>query len=76
MVPRGQPGALIEDPGAVAERVSRMARERTVIAADGTPVPVEADTICLHGDTPGAVALAAAVRERLRRDGVEVRRLR
>jgi UPF0271 protein len=75
LVPRGQPGALIEDPEAVAGRVSLMARERRVIAADGTPVPVNADTICLHGDTPGAPALAAAIRARLARDGVTVRAL-
>jgi UPF0271 protein len=76
LLPRGQPGALVEDPEAVAERASRMARERVVVAADGTPVTVHADTLCLHGDTPGAVALAQAVRARLRRDGVEVRALR
>jgi len=76
LVPRGQPGALIEDPEEVAARASRMARERRVVAVDGTAVAVNADTLCLHGDTPGAAALAAAVRERLRRDGVEVRGLR
>jgi UPF0271 protein len=75
LLPRGQPGALVEDPEAVAERASRMARERTVVAADGTLVTVRADTLCLHGDTPGAAALAEAVRARLRRDGVEIRAL-
>jgi UPF0271 protein len=76
LLPRGQPGALVEDPEAVAERASRMARERVVVADDGTLVTVRADTLCLHGDTPGAAALAEAVRARLRRDGVEVRALR
>jgi UPF0271 protein len=76
LVPRGEPGALVEDPAQVAARASRMARERTVVAADGTVVPVAADTLCLHGDTPGAAALAAAVRARLARDGVQVRALR
>jgi UPF0271 protein len=75
LVPRGRPGALIEDPEAVAARVSAMARERRVIAADGTDVRVNADTICLHGDTPDAPALAAAIRARLARDGVAVRPL-
>jgi UPF0271 protein len=75
LVPRGQPGALLVDPAAVAERASRLARERSVMAADGTMVPVAADTLCLHGDTPGAAALARAVRERLRADGVAVRAL-
>jgi UPF0271 protein len=45
------------------------------MAADGTVVPVAADTLCLHGDTPGAAELARAVRERLRTDGVAVRAL-
>jgi UPF0271 protein len=76
LVPRGEPGALVEDPALVSARASRMARERSVVAVDGTVVPVAADTLCLHGDTPGAAALAAAVRARLARDGVEVRALR
>lgn len=75
LVPRGRPGALVDDPGAVAKRVAAMARERRVISVAGTPVAVAADTICLHGDTPGAAALAAAIRERLTRDGIEVRAL-
>jgi len=75
LVPRGRPGALVEDPGAVAERVSAMARDRRVTSVAGTPVPVAADTICLHGDTPGAARLAAAIRARLTRDGIEVRAL-
>jgi UPF0271 protein len=75
LVPRGQPGALLGDPAAVAERASRMARERSVLTADGTVVPVAADTLCLHGDTPGAAELARAVRRRLTEDGVLIRPL-
>jgi UPF0271 protein len=75
LMPRGQPGALIDAPAAVAERASRMARERRVVADGGLEISVTADTLCLHGDTPGAAALAAAVRKRLERDGVEVRGL-
>jgi len=75
LVPRGRPGALVEDPGAVAERVAAMARERRVTSVAGTPVTVAADTICLHGDTPGAAVLAAAIRWRLTQDGIEVRAL-
>ncbi len=73
LVPRGQPGAVIEDAAAVVERVSRLAREHSVIAVGGEVVSVAADTVCLHGDTPGAASLAAAVRARLERDGVVVR---
>jgi UPF0271 protein len=75
LVPRGEPGALVEDPDEVAARASRLARERTVVAVDGSVVAVAADTLCLHGDTPGAARLAAAVRARLAREGVEVRGL-
>jgi UPF0271 protein len=75
LVPRGMPGALVEDPGAVAERVAAMARDRRVSSVAGTPVTVAADTICLHGDTPGAATMAAAIRARLTREGIEVRGL-
>jgi UPF0271 protein len=75
LVPRGKPGALVEDPVAVAERVAAMARDRHVTSVAGTAVAVAADTICLHGDTPGAALLAAAIRARLALDGVEVRAL-
>jgi UPF0271 protein len=75
LVPRGQPGALLVDAATVAERASRLARKLGVATADGTVVPVAADTLCLHGDTPGASTLAGAVRERLRADGVAVRPL-
>jgi UPF0271 protein len=75
LVPRGRPGALVDDPGAVAERVAAMARDRRVTSVAGTPVTVAADTICLHGDTPGAAELATAIRARLTRDGIEVRGL-
>ncbi len=72
LVPRGQPGALIEDAAAVAERILRLARERSVVAVGGEGVPVAAGTVCLHGDTPGAASLAAAVRTQLERNGVVV----
>lgn len=73
LLPRGQPGAVIDDADQVAERVSRMVRERTVVAVGGRVVPIEAQTICLHGDTPGAAGIAAAIRARLARDGIAVR---
>jgi UPF0271 protein len=76
LVPRGEAGALVEAPDEVAARVSRMARARSVVAVDGSVVPVAADTICVHGDTPGAAALARAIRARLAADGVAVRALR
>jgi UPF0271 protein len=73
LLPRDRPGALITDPTAVAERVARLARERTLLAADGTELRVAAGTVCVHGDTPGAAELARAIRARLDRDGIAVR---
>jgi UPF0271 protein len=75
LVPRGTPGAVIRDPEKVAERVSMMAREHRVVAIDGSAIPIDAGTICVHGDTPGAARLVAAIRSRLEADGVAVRPL-
>jgi UPF0271 protein len=65
LVSRREPGAVIHDASAVAARALRMAVEGTVEAADGSQVRVDARSICVHGDTPGAVELARAVRTTL-----------
>lgn len=65
LVPRGQDGALITDAAAVAERSWRIATGAAIEAADGSPVVLAVDSLCVHGDTPGAVGLARAVREGL-----------
>ena len=75
LLSRQEPGAVLHDPAVVAARAVRMARERKVSAVDGTVVTVDAETICLHGDTPGAANLAAAVRAALDREGIAVRPL-
>jgi len=72
LVPRHEPGALITDPDQVAERVLGMVLDRAVTSVDGRRIPLEVETVCLHGDTDGAVALARAVRGRLRAEGVRV----
>jgi UPF0271 protein len=72
LAPRGDPGGLLTDPELVAARVSRMVRERRVAAVDGTPLAVEAQTVCVHGDNPGAAGIVAAIRRRLAADGVAV----
>jgi 5-oxoprolinase (ATP-hydrolysing) subunit A len=72
LAPRGRPGSVIHDAGAVASRAVRMVTEGVVDAVDGTIVPLEADTICVHGDTPGAEQLAAGLRARLAAAGVTV----
>ncbi len=73
LVPRGRPGALITDAAEVADRAVRMATSGEVVAHDGTAVEVQPESICLHGDTPGAAALATRVRQALGRAGVAVR---
>jgi 5-oxoprolinase (ATP-hydrolysing) subunit A len=75
LVPRRSAGAVIRDPAEVAERVSRMVRERRVVAIDGSLVLIDAGTVCIHGDTPGAVELVSAIRARLAADGVAVQPL-
>lgn len=71
--PRSQPGSVITEPEHVAERALRIAMEGVVRAVDGTDVSVPAETLCVHGDTPGAPALAALIRRELERVGVQVR---
>ncbi len=72
LVSRREPGAVIHDVEAFAERCVRMASAGEVEAADGTVIKVEPRSICVHGDTPGAVAMARAVRAALTAAGVEV----
>ncbi|GAA4595408.1 UPF0271 protein [Actinoplanes octamycinicus] len=62
LVPRSQPDALVHDPAAVVARATRMAADGEVVAADGSVIACRVRSICVHGDTPGAVELARAVR--------------
>jgi UPF0271 protein len=73
LVSRRKAGAVIHDPAAVVQRVVRMATDRTVAAVDGSVIRLELDTICVHGDTPGAAQLAARIRRALADAGVDVR---
>ncbi|MGC9562305.1 LamB/YcsF family protein [Brachymonas sp. M4Q-1] len=73
LVSRREPGAVLHDAQAVARRMVRLVREGVVEAIDGRVTRVEADSICVHGDSPGAVQMARAVREALTRDGVTLR---
>lgn len=72
LVPRSEPGALVTDAGEVAARVVRLVDEGVVRAVDGTDVRVDAASVCLHSDTPGAAALARTVRAALVENGVAV----
>jgi UPF0271 protein len=73
LVSRRKPGAVITDVAEVAARGTRLAAGRPVTAVDGTELVVHADSICVHGDTEGAVALAAALRAALAEAGIECR---
>lgn len=73
LVPRGEPGALLHDAHAVATRAVRLACDGLVDAVDGSTLRVQAASLCLHGDTPGSVAMARAVRAALDAAGVAVR---
>lgn len=74
LVPRREPGSVLTDPAEVAERAIRIAADSEIVAADGTVIRVVARSICVHGDTPGAVGLARAVRTGLDAAGVGVYR--
>lgn len=73
LVPRSQDGAVIHDTDAVIERCLRLARHGEIVAVDGTVLKSAARSICLHGDTPGAVDLAHEVRDALESEGIEIR---
>jgi len=72
LVSRSQPGSVIEDPEQVIAASLKMVLEQKATAIDGREIPVKADTICLHGDTPGAVELARKLRERMEGVGIQV----
>ncbi len=73
LVPRSQPGALLDDEELVLERTLAMVREQRVLSVDGQWVPLNAQTVCLHGDGPHALAFARRIREAFDKAGVEVR---
>ena len=72
LVSRREAGAVIKDPRAVSDRALRMVQEGVVIAADGSTIPLEAQTLCVHGDNPKAVDLVRSIRKTLEADGVAV----
>jgi UPF0271 protein len=76
LVPRGRPGALISEPRLAAERAVRVVTEGIVAAVTGEQVAVHADTLCIHSDTPGAAAIAAAVHQALVTAGIRIAPLR
>ena len=73
LVSRRQPGAVLHDPAAIAERVVAMVTTGHVTAVDGSTVEAHAESVCVHGDSPGAVQIASAVRDGLKADGIDVK---
>ena len=73
LVPRTRPDALLHDPEEAALRVIRMLTEGVVRSVDGKDVEVQGETICVHGDTPGAAAFVRALRSRLEEGGVLIK---
>jgi UPF0271 protein len=73
LVSRRKPGAVLHDTAQIAERVVRMVQDRAVVSVSGKTIKVQLDTVCIHGDTPGAVEIARAIREALKDSGIEVR---
>ncbi|WP_432491759.1 LamB/YcsF family protein [Kineococcus gypseus] len=72
LVPRSRAGAVLHDADLVARRVVRLVQEGVVEAVDGSDVPVRAESVCVHGDSPGAVGMAAATRAALVDAGVGI----
>jgi 5-oxoprolinase (ATP-hydrolysing) subunit A len=75
LAPRTLAKAVIVDPEEAAEQALRIARDHEVVAVDGTRIGIRAETLCIHGDTRGAPAIAYAVRDRLLSAGIEIRAL-
>jgi len=72
LAPRGEPGAVLDDPATVTARALAFAVDQQVTALDGSVVRVEARSLCVHGDTPGAVHLAREIRRALLDAGVRL----
>ena len=72
LVPRTRPDALLRDPKEAAQRVLRMLHEGKVRSVEGRDVDVRGETICVHGDTPGAVEFARELRMQLEHEGVKI----
>jgi UPF0271 protein len=72
LTPRSRPGAVLHDVEAVVARSIRMARDGVVLTVEDREVPLRVDTICVHGDTPGAAELTRRIREALRAIGITV----
>ena len=72
LVSRRENGAVLHDPEVVARRVVRMAEEGTIEAIDGSTIRTAADSVCVHGDSPGAVAMAERIAAELQSNNITI----
>jgi UPF0271 protein len=72
LVPRSETDALLSTPDEAAEQAVSIVRDGFVRARDGSKVPIQADTLCIHGDTPGAPLFARRIRERFQEEGIRI----
>ncbi|TKW79847.1 MAG: LamB/YcsF family protein, partial [Bradyrhizobium icense] len=72
LVSRKKPGAVLHDGKAIADRVVRMVQDGAVVSVTGKVIKMRTDTVCIHGDTPGAVGIARDIRAALKAAGIEV----
>jgi UPF0271 protein len=70
LVSRREPNSVLHDAEEIAERVASMVGQGRVTAIDGSTIPIVVESVCVHGDSPGSVAIASAVRARLIADGI------
>lgn len=73
LVPRSEPGAVLHEPLAIAARATQLAERGEIVAVDGSVIRTEAQSLCIHGDTPAALDIARAVRASLMEAGVGIR---
>ena len=74
LVPRSRPGAVIEDLDQIGDRMVGLVRDGVIETIDGEVIPMTADTICIHSDTPSAVAIAEALTRRFVAEGISIER--
>ncbi len=72
LVSRRERNAVLHDPTEIADRVASMVQSGRVVAVDGSTIPITVESVCVHGDSPGAVRIATAVRDRLTSEGVDL----
>ena len=73
LVPRTEPGAMIHEPEAAAARLIGYLDSGLMPVVDGPPIPLAAQSVCVHGDSPGAVAMARHIRQRLAAEGITLK---